>query len=242
MDEALNAEPGALTTYSLTNKLYLAAQGCPFEPVATFKRWQSLDRQVTKGSKAYSIIRPVTIKRKDVEPDDPNATFTRFKPVRCIFPVSMAEGEALPEFEPADWSKERALGNLAITQVAFEGYEGNAQGYSIGREFAINPVAAYPLKTTMHEIGHIELGHTAPDQLDEYRQHRGLKEFEAGSTAYLCMNELDMTEHFDAAESRAYLKGWLRDQTPSDIAIRGVFKVVDPTLKAGREVAEEAAA
>ncbi|WOI85971.1 ArdC-like ssDNA-binding domain-containing protein [Rhodococcus qingshengii] len=244
MDEALNMEPGALTSYSrlydysTTNKLYLAAQGCPFEPVATFNRWRDLNRHVTKGAKAYSIIRPIQVKRKDAEPDDENGTYTRFKPVRCIFPVSMTEGEPLPEIDPATWSKERALAALAIRQVAYESFRNNSQGYSVRREFAINPVAAYPLKTTFHEIGHIELGHTAPGQHGEYRRHRGIKEFQAESTAYLCMNELGATDQFDAGESRAYIRHWLRDQTPEDVAIRGVFKAVDSIIRAGREPGE----
>jgi hypothetical protein len=34
------------------------------EPVATYKRWQAIGRQVLKGSKAAEIVRPITITRK----------------------------------------------------------------------------------------------------------------------------------------------------------------------------------
>src|SRR6266567_831963 len=44
--------------YSFLNQIYLRMQGVQ-EPVATYKRWQAIGRQVLKGSKAKEIIRPV---------------------------------------------------------------------------------------------------------------------------------------------------------------------------------------
>jgi hypothetical protein len=37
---------------------------------------------------------------------------------------------------------------------------GNLQGYSFDRKFEVSPVAVYPMKTLLHELGHIVLGHT----------------------------------------------------------------------------------
>lgn len=239
MEEALTM-PGHLSsiynrfyTYSFNNQILLWMQGVT-EPVATFNRWKEMGRHVKKGSKAKAILRPITIKLKDEVDDQGNPRqITKFKLVNALFTVSETEGDELPEFVPPEWSQERALSELGITVVPFESLDGNAQGYSYERKVAINPVAAYPLKTMFHELGHVVLGHTAPDQNEEYKLHRGVKEFQAEATAYLCMNDVGATEHMDAAGSRGYIQHWLRGETPPDTAIREVFKAVDTILKAG---------
>jgi hypothetical protein len=221
--------------YSFLNLMYLLQQGTPIEPIATYKRWGDLGRHVKKGAKAKEIIRPIQIKLKD-ELDDKGQpkTITKFKGVRCIFPLSDTEGDDLPPFEPPEWSEKRALGALSINRVLFESLDGNVAGYSINRNVAVNPVAPYPFKTLMHEMGHVVLGHTTPDALKDYQAHRGLKEFEAEGTAYLAMHELDLDAQMNASESRAYIQHWLRGETPPDSSIKSVFKTTDTILKAGR--------
>lgn len=54
----------------------------------------------------------------------------------------------------------------------------------------INPVAKYPVKTLIHGMGHNVIGHTVPEGLAEYQEHRRIFEFEAEGTAFLVMNEL----------------------------------------------------
>lgn len=201
------------------------------EPVATFKRFQDMGRQVVKGSKAMSILRPIMVKREDEKGEE--HAFTRFKMVKCLFSLSDTEGEPLPEVEPRDWSKERALGVLGLREVPFRHLDGNTQGYSQGNDIAINPVAAYPFKTWLHEAGHIVLGHTTGEGLAEYRSHRGIKEFQAEGTAYLCANELEVTDSFDASESRAYIQDWLQGERPPERAVQQVFSATTKILKAG---------
>jgi hypothetical protein len=220
--------------YSFTNQLLLFMQGVR-EPVATYKRWQDMGRQVLKGSKAKSILRPVAYKETNDKGEE-ESKVKGFKMVNCLFTASETEGKELPPYEIPDWNPELALKNLNIEEVPWDGLDGNSQGYSFGRKFALNPVAAYPLKTMMHEIAHIELGHTAPGLAQkEYQQHRGLKEFQAETTAYLLMNELEMTEHMDMAESRSYVQHWLHGlERPDDASIKQVLTATDKILKAGR--------
>lgn len=240
MIEALNV-PGSLGNtysrfypYSMGNMLLMRLQGLN-EPVATYKRWLELGRQVKKGSKAKAILRPVTVTARDVREGEEPKKFTRFKLVKCIFGLSDTEGEELPPYEPPTWNRERALGKLAIAQVPFEHLDGNAQGYSYERNVAVSPVAVHPVKTLMHEVAHIEHGHTTGDQVAEYLAHRGLKEFEAEGSAFLVMTELDAPDQWDRDESRAYIQHWLGDSIPPERSIRGVFKVADTILRAGRE-------
>ena len=239
LDEALEA-PGQMgNTYnrfyrfSLLNQMLVRMQGVS-EPIATYKGWGALDRQVQRGSKAKFIYRPL-FKKELNELGVEEQKLKGFKLVPCIFGLSETEGAELPEVEPLQWSKERALGALAITQVAFDQTDGNIQGFSRGREFAINPLAAYPLKTTWHEWGHIEHGHTTPEQLQEYRTHRGLKEAEAETTAYLGMHAIGAEGQFDAAESRSYIQTYLDGNELPETSIRRIFTVTDRIYSAGIE-------
>lgn len=218
--------------YSFGNQVLLYLQGV-YEPVATYKRWQDMGRQVLKGSKAKAILRPVMRKVTD-EAGEEQTRVTGFKMVRCLFGVSETEGDELPEVAPKDWSREQALANLDIREVPFTQLNGNIQGYSFERKVAINPVATYPFKTFMHELGHIVLGHTTRDQAVEYAEHRGVKEFQAEATAFLTVRELDATDEMDEAESRAYIQGWLRGDTPPDQAVKQVFAATTKILQAGR--------
>ncbi len=222
--------------YSFLNQCYLMMQGV-YEPVATYKRWQSLGRQVIKGSKAKEIIRPIIIEKKD-EAGEVTAKTLRFKPVRALFGYSETYGEELPPVQPAHWDLSLALENLDIKQVPFDMLDGNTQGFSTGREFAVNPMAVSPLKTTLHELGHITIGHTAPDKMAEYQKHRGVSEFQAEGTAFLVGNELQVLSEQQKSESRGYVQGWLQGDRPSDSAIREVFSATEKILKAGRLAVE----
>ncbi|MDI3211794.1 ArdC-like ssDNA-binding domain-containing protein [Arthrobacter sp. AL12] len=238
LETALNLPGRAGETYSrfrtlsLGNQALLLMQGV-IEPVHTFKGWPDLNRHVKKGSKAKSIYVPM-FRRQENESGDEERRLSGFKLVNCMFAVSDTEGDDLPEYEAPTWSKERALGSLAISEIAYESINGNAQGYSHGREFAVNPVAVYPFKTMQHELSHIVHGHTTEERLQEYRVHRGLYEFEAEGSAYLIMNELGATDQFDADESRHYIQSWLRDQQPDEKSIRSVFSTADKIIKVGR--------
>lgn len=225
--------------YSPRNIAFLAMQGCPPEPVATYKKWSELDRQVQKGSKAYSILRPIQVKvRGEENEEDPEADpkmIRRFKVVRALFAYSQTAGEELEPVEPRDWSTERALGALAINLVPFEHYDGNIGGYAVGRDIAINPVAPYPLRTTLHEMSHVEHGHTTTDNLPAYQEHRGQYEFEAEASAYVTLNTLGELPEEVAAVSRGYVQHWLQDEKPSDQSLRNVINVSSRILSAGYE-------
>ena len=219
-------------TYSFMNQMLLRMQGVT-EPVATYNRWQTLGRQVVKGAKAKTIIRPITIEKKD---DAGEVTDKKllFKPVRCLFGVSDTTGEPLPDVQMPGWDLDTALERLNIRRVPFQDLDGNTQGYSIGHDVAINPVAVHAAHTMMHEIGHVVLGHTDTAGLQEYQAHRGRMEFQAEATAYLTMNELDQLTPELASHSRGYVQGWLRGEQPGDLAIRQGFAATDQILKAGR--------
>jgi hypothetical protein len=221
--------------YSFMNCLYLALQGAE-GPVASYKRWQALGRQVVKGARGFEIVRPITIKREDE--DGEQRTFTRFKVVRGAFSYNQTTGDPLPPApELPEWSLERAERQLDIRRVPYAAIDGNMQGYSVGREYAVNPVARFPFKTTVHELGHIVLGHTSAADMSE-RPHQGVREWQAETTAYLTTHELGAIDDEAASVSRGYVQGWMAGERPTDMAIRQVFGATDKILKTGRMAIE----
>lgn len=142
--------------------------------------------------------------------------------------------EKLPPAQLLEWDVDTALEKLGITKVPFRKNDSHIQGYAHGREIAINPFAVHPSNALFHELGHVVLGHTTPEMLEQYEQHRGIFEFQAQATAHLTMNELGQLDETMAMHSRAYIQDWLKHERPPDIAIRQVFGAVDAILKAGR--------
>jgi antirestriction protein ArdC len=258
LTEALNA-PGSLGTtytrfygYSFLNQIRLLMQGVA-EPVATYNRWRELGRQVRKGSKAKIVLAPVLVGRK-VEDANGNVVLgddsrprkhqilVGFRDSRTVFGYSDTEGDDLPVVELPGWDAETALAVLGIDRVAFDMVNGNTQGFSFedtdGRHLALNPTAAYPAKTLLHELAHLTLGHCKHG--DE--THRGVAEFEAEATAYLAAKELQLID-WDPAESRAYIQNWLGGTEVAEDSIARVFAAVNKILTAGHvAVAEMVAA
>lgn len=239
MEEALTA-PGHLGNvynrfhnYSLTNMLLFFSQGIR-EPVASFKRWQSLGRHVLRGARAKQVIVPVIVTERGTEEQEER--LLGFKLVRAVFALSDTAGPELPPVKTPRWDLPQALATLAIRQVPFRELNGNVQGYAVEREIAINPLAVHPEKTLFHELGHVVLGHTVARSHGEYASHRGLMEVQAEATAYLSINELGRMDADMAAHSRGYIRHWVQDERPSERHIRLVFAATDQILRAGRVV------
>ena len=235
MPGSVGNEYNRFHNYSMSNLALLYMQGIEPQPVATYRKWQELGRQVMKGSKARVIIRPITVKSKDEVDEQGNPkTFTRFKPVRAIFPMSETTGDELPPFELPEWSEDRALTTLDIKRVPFKDFDGNTAGYSYQRNVAVSPVAVHPQKTLLHEVAHIVSGHTTPENLKQYQTHRGRYEFEAEAPAFLVSKELGIGDEASDSSSRGYLQGWLRGEKPGEESIKRVFKTSTMILNAGR--------
>lgn len=222
--------------YSPRNLGFLALQGCPPEPVATYKKWSELGRQVQKGERAFSILRPIQVKLKGEQEEDEPKMIRRFKVVRALFSYGQTGGEELPEPETRDWSRDKALGALGINLVTFQSFSGNTGGYAVGRDIAINPVAPYPLRTLLHEMSHVEHGHTSPGGFQEYQQHRGHMEFEAESSAFLALNMLGELDDQTASVSRGYCQNWVKDNEVPEQTFGRSLNVTTKIVNAGYEL------
>jgi hypothetical protein len=112
--------------------------------------------------------------------------------------------------------------------------DGNAQGYAVGRQVAVSPVAFMSHRTLMHELGHVVLGHTRESQRmedDNSTTPRDLREVEAECVALICCSSLGLGgEEF----SRGYIQHWFKGQMIPERSAQKIFKVADQILRAGR--------
>ncbi len=253
LDKAVT-EPGTISAayhafhgYSIGNQL-LALWQCHAReikpgPIATYPGWIAKGRQVRKGEKAIKLIMPVTCKRRDKagEPaaavDGEPGIYTRFVERPNWFVMSQTDGEPFELPALPAWDADRALGALDITRIPFEHIDGNCQGYARDRSVAVSPLAGAPIKTLIHEIAHILLGHTAETAAgltDSETTPRSLREVEAEAVALVCLEALDLP---GAADSRGYIQSWNANRGAEPIPERSaqkIFKAADQILKAGR--------
>ncbi|MFL6215178.1 MAG: ArdC-like ssDNA-binding domain-containing protein [Blastocatellia bacterium] len=236
-------EPGLLLKaysiyygYSIGNQM-LALLRCEMRgiepgPINTHVRWQKLGRQVRKGERALTLCMPLVAKRKN-DSDETEQFVTAFVYKPRWFVLSQTDGEPIEMPQIADWSKARALAALNITEATFTDTNGNVQGYARKREIGISPVAAMPHKTLLHELGHIELGHTVELEFNDTEQTpRNLREVEAESIALLCLDALNLD---GAAFCRGYVQHWLRGDTIPEASAQKIFGAADRIFRAGRE-------
>lgn len=229
--------------YSIGNQMLAwsqcMARDIPLGPIATFKRWQALGRNVKKGEKAIQLCMPVTITKKDDAGEKTGDCFQMFIVKNNWFVLSQTEGDAYArETVTVDWSAELALSALDITQAEFSALNGNCQGYATGRTIAINPVAALPHKTRFHELAHVVLGHTTEGAMsDSEHTPRDVREVEAESVAYICCSVLGLP---GLVESRGYIQGWLQGAEIADKTAQRIFGAAEKILKAGKAKAEQA--
>ena len=230
LQHALN-EPGRLSNayrlfhnYSAGNITLLdeeaTLRGEELAPIASYAGWKALGYQVKRGSKAWAMVMPVTVHSRDDDEDGgADETQGRSK-TKTIFILrnnwfTLNQVEAGPDAQPLqeprtpEWSLERACATLNIAQVPFDLPTGNVQGYACSRGIAINPLAAFPVKTGAHELAHMLLGHIGENGIVDHEALDGpLREAEAESTAYIVGAMLGLDESA-LSSSRAYIQGWL---------------------------------
>jgi hypothetical protein len=181
---------------------------------APFSVWKALGRIPVKGG-GRAVLHPRPIRKTDEETGEKIVLAMRFRLKRSTFPYSNMVGPDVEWPELPEWDAQRALAALDIAQVPYELIDGNCQGYSFKRNVAVSPVAVYPMKTLLHEVGHVMLGHTTDCVDGESPCSRGVGEFQAESVAYLLGHELELGE-WAPEESRGYIQHWLGDEQVTD--------------------------
>jgi len=223
--------------YSLGNQLLAwsqcMARDIPLGPIATYKKWAELGRQVSKGQKAIALTMPVTINKKDAAGEKTGEVLQLFALKNNWFVLSQTEGEEFAnEVKVPQWDKAKALAALNITEEYFALANGNVQGYAQLRTIAVNPVAELPHKTRFHEIAHVVLGHTTEGLVtDSEFTPRDVREVEAEGVAYLLCALLDLP---GLKESRGYIQSWLEGAEITDKTAQRIFSAANKILEAGK--------
>lgn len=204
--------------YSLNNVLLILAQYPSATHVAGFRQWQAKGRQVRKGEKSLKIFGFAQKKiYNDSEEEEEVITyfptlsvfdFSQTDPIDPTAPDPSAIALHLAGDDPQD-----------IIGVVSEWLTG--QGWSVIREPIPGTVNGYTVpaakrvvidnelsdaqaaKTVLHEAAHVILH--SDDTPSEYVAHRGEKETEAESVAYVVAGILGLDT---SAYSIGYVAGW----------------------------------
>lgn len=233
--------------YSFGNQLLALVQcrtrGIEPGPIASFMGWKDRDRHVKKGEKALTLCMPITGTRKATEPDEDDATYTRFVYRPNWFVLAQTDGQPFEPPAVPTWDATRALAGLDISEEPFTHLDGNCQGYAKNRTIAVSPLAELPHKTRFHELAHVVLGHTSEtaELSDDARTPRSLREVEAEAVALVCLEALELP---GAEHCRGYIQHWntLRGADPiPERSAQRIFKAADTILKAGQQETDEQA-
>ena len=191
------------TSYSPRNCLLIAIQtDGQATYVASYKKWQSLGRQVQKGSKAINIFAPYTFKRKRDDGTEEEGLGFFATPVFDISATRVVMDDA-PEIglgqidipiEEYD-SIIEAITAVSPCPVSFSEFKGTANGYYSPSSNSITVRSsltdAMRIKTLLHEIAHAHLDN--PDNReDDTKESRDIKEVRAKSVAFMVSSMLNI--------------------------------------------------
>jgi antirestriction protein ArdC len=211
----------AFHAYSLNNVLLVLSQSPEASRVAGFRKWQNLNRQVRKGSKAIRIFGYSTKKvtEEDENGDEVEKKIARF-PILSVFDISSTDlidpeagdpGTITAQLTGAD---DHGIVDALTAYLEGKGWrverrpiQGKKNGYTLPDDMTVivdsDLSAEHAAKTLIHETAHILLDHT--EDMEEYAAHRGLMETEAESVAYVVSGLVG----FDtSAYSVGYIAGW----------------------------------
>jgi hypothetical protein len=212
--------------YSLNNVLLILSQMPEASRVAGFRKWQSLNRQVAKGSKGIRIFGYSTKKvtEEDENGDEVEKKIARF-PILSVFDIGQTELIDPEQGDPGTLTAhltgtdDHGIVDALSAYLTGEGWTversslpGSTNGVTrpetmtVVIDDGLSPEQA--AKTTIHELAHVLLEHT--EDMAEYAEHRGLMETEAESVAYVVAGLVG----FDTSSySVGYIAGWADGDT-----------------------------
>ncbi len=222
-------------TYSANNVVLIHTQAPEATRVASYRTWQALGRQVGKGEKGITIIRPITVRGVDEETGEVRESLRGFT-TGSVFDVAQTHGPALPEApHPGLLPEDDLEGALTLkvgvmklldtygVRVVREGMPEGRRGYwepgtktvGLSRDLA----GVGELKTLMHEAAHCLADHH-PGAID-----RADGETVAESVAFVVLQHYGV----DTGDyTFPYVAGWAKDRA-----------VLDRNLGAIREVSHQ---
>jgi antirestriction protein ArdC len=212
----------AFHRYSINNLLLIFGQCPEASHVAGYRTWQKLNRQVRKGERGIRIYGGRDVRETVENPttgQEEEQRRTMFFPV-SVFDMGQTDLIDPGAGDPAEIARpltgEDTAGILdAVTdyltgqgwtverESLSQGTHGytDAEGRRVVLDADLSPAQA--AKTALHEAAHVLL-HSEEDHA-EYVEHRGIKETEAESVAYVVAGILGLDT---SGYSVGYVAGW----------------------------------
>lgn len=229
--------------YSVNNTLFIAMQ----RPDATFcnsyKRWQSLGRQVKRGEKGITIIAPAPVKTKQTrerkdqyqqpvigedghpELEEVEVVIPKFRPT-TVFAYEQTEGEPLPFLVPEELTTSvenyeifmEAITRVSTVPIRFDEITNGAKGYysNATKEIVINKgmSESQTMKTAIHECAHSLLHDKDIMMSNHVEKDRMTKEIEAESCAFCVCVAFNL----DTGDySFPYISGWSKEHDMKEL-------------------------
>ena len=214
----------------------MCAREIPLGPIATYRKWRELVRQVRRGEKDLTRCMPKTAKKTVAKADgeDEELVRTYFVYKRLWFVLAQTDGEDYQLPTIPEWDKTRALEELGLRDEPFQHLNGNVQGYAkAGGVVTINPAAQLPHKTLFHEFGHQVLGHVFDGERSETETLlRNLEEAEAEGVALICCEALGLK---GAEYCRGYIQNRLKGAEIPERSAQRIFSAASKILQAGTD-------
>lgn len=211
---------------TLNNVLLILSQSPEASRVAGFRKWQGLNRQVRKGSKAIRIFGYSTKKviEEDENGESQEKKIARF-PILSVFDISSTDlidpeaGDPGTITAQLTGTDDHGIVDALSTYLTGEGWTVTRQSLPGSTNGVTRPESRsgvidsdlspeHASKSMIHELAHVLLGHT--EDMAEYVEHRGLMETEAESVAYIVSG---MAGFDTSAYSVGYIAGWADGDT-----------------------------
>lgn len=208
--------------YSVNNTLLIAMQRPDATLCNSYKRWQSLGRQVKRGEKGITIIAPAPVKTKQTrerkdqyqqpvigedgqpELEEVEVVIPRFRPT-TVFAYEQTEGEPLPFLVPEELTASvenyeifmEAITRVSTVPIRFDEITNGAKGYynNATKEIVINKgmSESQTMKTAIHECAHSLLHDKDIMMSNHVEKDCMTKEIEA---LYPCFYNVDFLNYF----------------------------------------------
>jgi len=243
--------------YSLNNLLLILGQNRDASAVAGFRKWQELNRQVRKGEKALKIFgygeKKMTAD-EEAEAEAHNLPIKRnakgdavkiYFPLLSVFDIAQTDlidpeaGDLSTLAQPLTGEDTEGIAAAVRHYITAKGWTVEAEHITTGangytttdgsKKIAIHDqlAPAQTAKTMIHEAAHAIM-HEGITKA-EYIEHRGIKETEAESVAYIVAGTLGLDT---SAYSVGYVAQWSEGDTE---LIKGTAARV---LKAAHQIIE----
>lgn len=254
-------------SYSLNNLLLILGQDRIASAVAGFRKWQELNRQVRKGEKALKIFgygekKMITeeIKRAEalnqkIQRNSKGDPVKSYFPMLSVFDIAQTDlidpeaGDPSTLAQPLTGDDAQGIADAVRDYITGQGWTVETQhittganGYTIleGKKNIVvhdQLAPAQTAKTMIHEaahaIRHADITHT------EYIAHRGIKETEAESVAYIVAGTLRLDT---SSYSVGYVAQWSEGDTELIKAtaarvLKTAHQIIDAITETGQQKA-----